>query len=132
MTALFAGNDGVLSALEVSGLDLRGTKLVVLSACETALGVRANSEGVAGLRQAFQSAGAEAVVATLWPVNDRASAEFVKRFYGFLASGVTATDALRFAQLDAMQRGVAPRDWAAFVLTGDGFVRVGAGATASR
>jgi CHAT domain-containing protein len=66
------------------------------------------------------------VVVTLWPVNDRASAEFLQRFYGFVASGMAATDARRLAQLDAMQRGVAPRDWAAFVLTGDRFVRVGA------
>jgi CHAT domain-containing protein len=53
----------------------------------------------------------------------------VKRFYGSLASGVAATDALRRAQLDAIQRGAPPHEWAAFVLTGDGFVRVGASAT---
>ena len=74
--------------------------------------------------------GARSVVATLWPVSDRGSAEFVERFYRFLASGVTATDALRLAQLDAIQRGAPAREWAAFVLTGDGFVRVGAAATA--
>ncbi|HLB09133.1 MAG TPA: CHAT domain-containing protein, partial [Gemmatimonadaceae bacterium] len=67
--------------------------------------------------------------ATLWPVSDRGSAEFVNHFYGSLASGVAATDALRRAQLDAIQRGVPAREWAAFVLTGDGFVRVGAAAT---
>jgi CHAT domain-containing protein len=64
-------------------------------------------------------------------VSDRQSAEFVQRFYGFLANGSAATDALRLAQLDAMKRGVPPRDWAAFVLTGDGFVRVGTTTTAS-
>ncbi|MGE5729724.1 MAG: CHAT domain-containing protein, partial [Gemmatimonas sp.] len=85
-----------------------------------------DGEGILGLTGPLLQAGAHSVVATLWPVNDRASAEFVKRFYGFLASGHTAADALRSAQLDAIKREMPTRDWAAFVLTGDGFVRPGA------
>jgi CHAT domain-containing protein len=88
-------------------------------------------EGILGLTGPLLQAGAHSVVATLWPVNDRASAELVKRFYGFLASGSTAAEALRLAQLDAIRREQPTRDWAAFALTGDGFVRV-SGATASR
>jgi CHAT domain-containing protein len=119
------GNDGFVTSADLGSLRL-DADLVMLSGCSTALGLIVGGEGILGLTGPLLQAGAHSVVATLWPVNDAASAEFVKRFYGFLASGVAATDALRLAQLDAIQRGVPPRDWAAFVLTGDGFVRVGA------
>jgi len=125
------GEDGFVTAADLSSLRLNAD-LVMLSGCSTALGLIVNGEGILGLTGPLLQAGSHSVVATLWPVSDRASAEFVNRFYGFLASGVAATDALRLAQLDAIQRGSPPRDWAAFVLTGDGFVRVGAATTASR
>jgi CHAT domain-containing protein len=124
------GDDGFVTSADLGSLRL-DADLVMLSGCSTALGLIVGGEGILGLTGPLLQAGAHSVAATLWPVNDRASAEFVRRFYGFLASGVAATDALRLAQLDAIQRGVPPRDWAAFVLTGDGFVRVGAATTAS-
>jgi CHAT domain-containing protein len=124
------GQDGFVTSADLAGLRLNAD-LVMLSGCSTALGVLVDGEGILGMTGPLLQAGARSVIATLWPVNDRSSEEFVTRFYGFLASGSTAAEALRLAQLDAIRRERPTRDWAAFVLTGDGFVRVTA-ATASR
>jgi CHAT domain-containing protein len=105
--------DGPLLLLEVYRLDLRGTGLVVLSACET--GVRPDyGEMALALVGAFLCAGANAVVATLWPVDDEAAADLMSGFYKTLAAGASPPVALRAAQTSLRERH--PLDWPAFQL----------------
>lgn len=93
------GDDGLLTALEVSGMQLYGTELVVLSACQTAVGGIQSGEGVYGLRRAFTLAGAKNLVMSLWPVSDAATVNQMQHFYQAYGQGASATDALRQAQL---------------------------------
>lgn len=116
------GEDGDLEVHEVFGLDLTGTNLAVLSGCETALGDLTEGDDLVGWSRAFLYAGAPAVLTTLWPVDDAASAALLTRFHRHLRQGRTAAAALQAAQREilAAERWRSPYYWAAFVLTGDG------------
>src|SRR6185436_8123987 len=109
--------DGHLRAYEVASLDLRAD-LVVLSACRTAPG----EEGLVGLTQGFLLAGAPRLLVSLWDVDDRATAELMKRFYtALLREKLSPAQALRQAQISLLheERWRAPYHWAGFVLQGE-------------
>lgn len=93
------GNDGILTALEVSGMNLQGTKLVVLSACETAIGQVSNGEGVFGLRRAFTLAGSQNLVMSLWLVDDDFTVLQMQEFYEEFGQDGSAANSLHEAQL---------------------------------
>ncbi len=111
-------NDGVLTAMEVLDLDLTGTQLAVLSACETGLGEIHEGEGVYGLRRAFQEAGVREVVTSLWEVSDAGTQALMTAMYARLAEGMAPREALREAQreLAASPRWGYPYVWAAFMM----------------
>lgn len=108
--------DGRLEVRELFGLDLNA-RLVVLSACETGLGMLSRGDELVGLQRAFLYAGTPAVVTTLWKVDDRASFLLMREFYDQLKTRGPA-EALRQAQTQVVRDFPHPFSWAAFVLTG--------------
>jgi len=113
--------NGFLRLYDLYNLKL-SADLVVLSACQTALGKEIKGEGLVGLTRGFMYAGAPRVVASLWQIDDRASAEFMKRFYqGMLVQKLRPAAALRAAQISMQKdkRWNAPHYWAAFTLQGE-------------
>jgi CHAT domain-containing protein len=116
------GEDGLLQAREIEGLDLDG-RIVVLSACQTAAGAILSGEGVLSLARAFFAAGARAVIGTSWPIRDEDAAVLFDAFYAKLGGGASLSQALAFAKTEAMQAGLPPAAWASLVLLGDGAFR---------
>ncbi len=112
--------DGILTALEVLALDLEGTDLVVLSACETGLGEIKIGEGVYSLNRAFQEAGAKSVLSTLWNISDYGTQKFMEKFYQYYLTGTPAQQALQKTQQEFIQNPnfKHPYYWAGFVMTG--------------
>jgi len=113
--------DGILTALEASGLDLRGTRLVTLSACDTGIGEIRNGEGVYGLRRAFVLAGAETLVMSLWPVSDYVARDMMVDYYTGLRAGLGRGEALRQARIALLKRTTRrhPYYWAGFIQSGE-------------
>jgi CHAT domain-containing protein/Tfp pilus assembly protein PilF len=115
------GDDGVLTAMEAAGLDLWGTKLVVLSACDTGVGEVKNGEGVFGLRRALALAGSETQVMSLWPVSDLGTRELMVEYYKGLQRGEGRGDGLRRVQLEMLKGKYRrhPFYWASFIQAGE-------------
>lgn len=125
LDSALVAEDGILSDEEVLGLDLSGVDLVLLSACEGASGEVQSGEGIFGLRRAFQVAGAQAVVASLWPVADATARALMCDLHARLsAGGTTAARALQEAKRAELERRRAlgidthPRHWAGFLVAG--------------
>lgn len=111
-------DDGIMLAQEIASMDLNGTDLVVLSACETGLG-EINSEGVFGLQRAFKKAGVQTLIMSLWKVHDEATALFMQTFYENLLSGKSKRDSFAAAQMalrEHKQYGADPYYWAGFIM----------------
>jgi CHAT domain-containing protein len=114
-------DDGVLTALEAAHLNLWGTKLVTLSACDTGVGVVRNGDGVYGLRRSVFLAGAETLVMSLWPVSDYVTREMMAAYYTGLRNGLGRGEALREVQLSMLKRKNRshPFYWASFIQAGE-------------
>ena len=109
-------NDGILTAEEISFMDLRGVELVVLSACDTGLGNLSNLEGVNGLQRAFKLAGANKLIMSLWKIPDTETSEFFSHFYNFfLKDKLSINQSFRKTQR-LMKEKYSPYYWAGFVL----------------
>ena len=109
--------DGILTAYEISQLNLRNTELVVLSACETGLGDIHGNEGVYGLQRAFKIAGAKNLIMSLWQVPDKQTSELMTAFYKYwLIKKKSIRESLKLAQNDLRKKGLESFYWAGFVL----------------
>lgn len=115
--------DGQLNAIDAFRLNLQGCELVTLSGCETGLSLSSGGDEQLGLGRAFLAAGAQTLVMSLWPVEDRMTGEFMKRFYRNLLRGERKVQALRAAQCEFLMhphsRSAHPYFWAAFRLVGE-------------
>lgn len=113
-----AAEDGLLTAAELAGMDLSHTEMVVLSACDTGLGVLHDNQGVLGLRYAVEVAGARTLVLSLWKVPDAETRTLMASFYAHLRSGMPRAQALRTAQMELREVRPDPYFWGAFVCQG--------------
>ena len=118
-TSSINGDDGIVTALEISNLNFSNTKLLTLSACETALGDINNNEGVYGLQRAFKIAGVKEMLITLWQVPDEETRQLMNLFYENVFRGDSYFNALRKAQIKMKGQNLNPAIWAGFELIGE-------------
>ncbi|WP_241758991.1 CHAT domain-containing tetratricopeptide repeat protein [Pyxidicoccus parkwayensis] len=119
------GGHSRVTALELAGLDLRCTQLVVLSACDTGRGDVKPGDGIYGLRRAFAIAGAETVVMSLWKVSDDTTRLLMEDYYRHLRAGKGRSEALHLAMLELRKTHPHPYHWAPFISVGrDGPLRL--------
>ncbi len=114
-----ARDDGMVSAEKILGLRLKGTELVVLSACETGTGEVKSGEGVFGLKRSFILSGAKTVVMSLWSIPSKETTELMTDFYTLMAKGKSKSEALREARLNLMKKKPNPFYWGAFIMVGN-------------
>ncbi|MBO0723551.1 MAG: CHAT domain-containing protein, partial [Blastocatellia bacterium] len=114
-------DNGIMTALEMTGLDLWGTRLVVLSACDTGIGEVKVGDGIHGLRRALVLAGAESQVISLWAISDKATRDLMIGYYRLLKQGEGRGDALRKEQLKMLKsmNWGHPHYWACFIQSGE-------------
>jgi len=109
--------DGILTAYEISQMNLANTELVVLSACETGLGDISGNEGVYGLQRAFKIAGVKYLIMSLWQVPDKQTSLLMTIFYKkWIEENMAIPEAFRAAQKELREAGLDPYQWAGFVL----------------
>ncbi len=117
--ALKETENGVLTAYEVMNMNLEDTELTIISACETGNGTVVAGEGVYGLQRAFQVAGTDALVMSLWKVSDEGTQELMRNFYqALVANGGNRSTAFKQAQLKLKEKYKSPYFWGAFVMVG--------------
>lgn len=112
-------DDGLVSAEKILGINLKGTELVVLSACNTGIGSVQSGEGVFGLKRSFILSGAKTVVMSLWSVPSKETTELMIDFYTLMSKGKSKAEALKQAKLNMKKKNPNPFFWGAFVMVGN-------------
>ena len=108
-------DDGILTAEEIAGLNLSGTDLLVLSACQTGLG-EIGGDGVYGLQRGFKIAGVNTIIMSLWEVSDAATEVLMTKFYSMLTKGKSKREAFDAAVETVKKEYESPEYWAAFIM----------------
>jgi CHAT domain-containing protein len=118
ISAIYGKDQGIVTALKLSGLDLQGTDLVVLSACQTGEVDINSTESVSGLSKAFIQAGVKNLIISLWSVDDQATVALMTSFYSEAKKLHNFSQALKEAKLKMIHHNMHPFYWAAFILYG--------------
>ncbi|MDC0201903.1 CHAT domain-containing protein [Flavobacteriales bacterium] len=117
---ILANDNGWLTSSEASLLNLRGTELVVLSACETGVGDVQNGKGIYGLQRAIRIAGAESIIMSMWSVNDKVTQELMTYFYDYwIDKNMSKKEAFNKAQQTIREKYKHPYYWGAFIMLGE-------------